>query len=507
MKRELLTGAAAGSFILLLLSGVDVVPLAMVGLLAGLFWLLVDSRGLGRRFEVLNAFDAGGAGDIVTFEDIGGQEMPKRELLEALEFAREADRVAQLGIRPLRGILLAGPPGTGKTLMAKAAAHYADSVFVAASGSQFVEMYAGVGAQRVRKLFRDARELAKRRGKKSAVIFLDELDVLGGRRGLRGGHLEYDQTLNQLLVEMDGLTPHDPVRVLVIGATNRLDLLDPALLRPGRFDRIVQVDLPDRDGRLHILRIHAKGKPLAPDVDLTEVARATYGFSGAHLQSLLNEAAILALRAGKEQITTAEILEAIDKVMMGEKRDRRPRRAELERVAYHEIGHAIVSELTRPGSVAAVTVTPRGRALGYMRQAPADDQYLYTLEELRGQVASLLAGAAAEEIVFGSRSTGSAADFQQAAELAERIVYAGMSRLGIVHKDRLAPNVLHDEVRHILHEEHQRVLEWLQAHRALLDALARRLVEEERVDGDALRACLREAADKAPVQSPTTQTV
>src|SRR5690625_4524579 len=347
MKKELIIGAGIGVIVLTIVSGVDLVPFAMLGVLAGLFWFLLDSRGAGKRFEVVNAVDAGSGGAAVTFDDIGGQEVPKRELLEALEFVREAERVAELGIRPLKGILLAGPPGTGKTLMAKAAAHYADSVFIAASGSQFVEMYAGVGAQRVRKLFRDAREQAKKRGKQSAMVFLDELEVLGGRRGQHGSHLEYDQTLNQLLVEMDGLTADDPVRVLVIGATNRADLLDPALLRPGRFDRVVNVNLPDREGRLHILRIHAKDKPLAVDVDLMEVARDTFGFSGAHLESLLNEAAILAMRANKDQITSHEIREAIDKVMMGEKLDRKPRREELRRVAYHEIGHAVVAELIR----------------------------------------------------------------------------------------------------------------------------------------------------------------
>src|SRR5690606_38751957 len=201
MIKELLIGVGAGLVILLATSGIDIMPLAMLALLAGLFWFLVDSRGTGRRFEVVNSMETRSGASAVTFDDIGGQEVPKRELLEALEFVREADRVAELGIRPLRGILLAGPPGTGKTLMAKAAAHYADSVFISASGSQFVEMYAGVGAQRVRRLFRDARELARQRGKNCATIFIDELDVLGGRRGQHGGHLEYDQTLNQLLVE------------------------------------------------------------------------------------------------------------------------------------------------------------------------------------------------------------------------------------------------------------------------------------------------------------------
>lgn len=505
MKKELIIGAGIGVIVLTIVSGVDLVPFAMLGVLAGLFWFLLDSRGAGKRFEVVNAVDAGSGGAAVTFDDIGGQEVPKRELLEALEFVREAERVAELGIRPLKGILLAGPPGTGKTLMAKAAAHYADSVFIAASGSQFVEMYAGVGAQRVRKLFRDAREQAKKRGKSSAMVFLDELEVLGSRRGQHGSHLEYDQTLNQLLVEMDGMNADDPVRVLVIGATNRADLLDPALLRPGRFDRIVNVDLPDKDGRLHILRIHAKGKPLAVDVDLTEIARDTYGFSGAHLESLLNEAAILAMRADKEQITSAEIREAIDKVMMGEKRDRKPRKTELQRVAYHEIGHAVVAELIRPGAVAAVTVTPRGQALGYMRQTPADDQYLYTADELHGQIAVMLGGAVAEEVVFGGRSTGSAGDFQQAVELAERIVHAGMSRLGIVHKEKLSPGALHDEIQHILQTEHERVRSWLEVRRTVLDELAKRLQEDERVDGDELRARLALATATAEAAAAASQ--
>jgi len=262
MIRELLIGAAAALLVFLAVNGIDITPFIVLGAVGVAFWFLLEGRGTGRRFEVVNASGDGGSPP-VTFADVGGQEVPKRELMEALEFVREAERVARMGIRPLKGILLAGPPGTGKTLMAKAAAHYTDSVFLSASGSQFVEMYAGVGAQRVRRLFREARELARRQGKRSAVVFIDEIEVLGGRRGQHGSHLEYDQTLNQLLVEMDGLAADDPVRVLVIGATNRPDLLDPALLRPGRFDRIVHVDLPDREGRLHILKIHARGKPLA----------------------------------------------------------------------------------------------------------------------------------------------------------------------------------------------------------------------------------------------------
>lgn len=488
MIREVLIGAGAALAAFLALNGLDVMPFVFLGAVLAALWFLLENRGSGRRFEVVGAHEAPDVGPPpVTFADVGGQEMPKRELMEALEFVREAERVAHLGIRPLKGILLAGPPGTGKTLMAKAAAHYTDSVFLAASGSQFVEMYAGVGAQRVRQLFRQAREQARRRGKRSAMVFIDEIEVLGARRGQHGSHLEYDQTLNQLLVEMDGLTADDPVRVLVIGATNRADLLDPALLRPGRFDRVVHVDLPDREGRLHILNIHARGKPLADDVDLAAVARDTYGFSGAHLENLLNEAAILALRAGRDRIGAAEIRDAIDKVMLGERLDRKPRREELERVACHEMGHALVAELVRPGAVAQVTVTPRGRALGYMRQTPADDQYLYTREELLGQIAVALGGAVAEELVFGSRSTGSAGDFEQAVQLAERMVFAGLSRLGIVHKDRIAPHVLHDEIQVIVQGEEARVRQWLAARRELLMALAHKLLEDEKVSGDELR--------------------
>lgn len=496
--KELLIGAGLGVVVLLALSGVDVMPVVMIVLIAGLVWFVFESRGTGRRFEVVSAVAGPGGAPPVTFEDIGGQDMPKRELREALEFVREAERVAALGIRPLRGILLAGPPGTGKTLMAKAAAHYSQSVFLSTSGSQFVEMYAGVGAQRVRKLFADARERAKAHRKRSAMIFIDELEVLGGRRGQHGSHMEYDQTLNQLLVEMDGLsTADDGVHILVIGATNRVDLLDPALMRPGRFDRIVQVPLPDREGRLHILRIHAQGKPLAADVDLQTVAKDTFGFSGAHLESLLNEAAILTMRNGEKVISRAAISEAIDKVMMGEKLDRKPRRDELRRVAYHEVGHAIIAESVRPGAVAAITVTPRGQALGYMRQTSVDDQYLYTKEEVYGQIAVLLGGAVAEEIVFGGRSTGSAGDFDQAVQLAERLVYAGMSSLGIVHREKLAPHVLHEEIQKILGEVQAHVRERLSAHVPALHELAKKLIEDERVAGEELRELLQEAGDAA----------
>ena len=284
--------------------------------------------------------------------------------MEALEFVTDAAKCRALGIRPIKGILLTGPPGTGKTLLAKAAANYTNSTFIAASGSNFVEMYAGVGASRVRQLFQRAKEQAKKQGLASAIIFIDEIEVLGGKRGSNSSHLEYDQTLNQLLVCMDGINSEDEVRILVIAATNRADLMDDALLRPGRFDRIVKVDLPDKAARKHILQIHARGKPLSPEVSLDDIAAETFGFSGAHLESLLNEAAIGAMRRNMEVITAEHIKDAIEKVMLGEKLPRRPRPSELKRIAHHEIGHALIRELLQPGSVSSVTITSRGSALG-----------------------------------------------------------------------------------------------------------------------------------------------
>ena len=258
------------------------------------------------------------------FENIGGQEVAKQELKEALEFLINSQEMNKRGIRPLKGVLLTGPPGTGKTLLAKAAANYSDAVYLATSGSEFIEMYAGVGAQRVRKIFQTAREKAKKNNKNRAIIFIDEIDVLGAQRGSHASHMEYDQTLNQFLVEMDGLNNNEDVNILVIGATNRPDLLDSALLRPGRFDRQVKVDFPTLDGRLEILELHTKNKNLADDVNLTDIAKETYGFSGAHLENVTNEAAILALRNNSAFITQQHFKEAIDKVMLGEKLAEKP---------------------------------------------------------------------------------------------------------------------------------------------------------------------------------------
>lgn len=464
--------------------GVNVFPIVLLGVLVSVAYLLWERRGPTTAGRVESPVR-----HRVNFDEIGGQEHAKRELMEALDFLRYRDRIRQLGIRPLKGILLTGPPGTGKTLMAKAAATYTDSAFVAASGSEFVEMYVGVGAQRVRELFRRARQSARKEGKDSAIVFIDEIDVIGGRRGGHS-HQEYDQTLNQLLTEMDGMQTTSNPLVLVIAATNRVDILDPALLRPGRFDRIIKVDLPDKEGRLHILKIQTRNKPLAKSVDLEQVARETFGFSGAQLESLANEAAIIALREGKEEIEQQHFRDAIDKVLMGEKTGRVPSRDELMRVAVHELGHAIVSETVRPGSVSHITISPRGNALGYVRQVPESDTYLYTKDQLDGQIMVALAGAVAEELVYGSRSTGAQNDFEQASRLARTEVECGLSKLGIVDAENLPQNLMDEEVRRILAEREKATKELLETYRPVLEELSALLVQEENLDGAVFRARL-----------------
>ncbi len=490
MLKEIGVGASLAVATFLVASGYNITPILLLFGIGAVLYYLQLGPGVGRRFQVLGQTRHGPAVPGVSFSDIGGQEVAKRELLEALEFVVNADRVKALGIRPLRGILLTGPPGTGKTLLAKAAASHTGSVFLAASGSEFVEMYAGVGAQRVRQLFGTARTRAAHEKRGSAMIFIDEIEVLGGKRGKHTSHLEYDQTLNQLLVEMDGMNPYDDVRILVIGATNRADLLDPALLRPGRFDRVVQVNLPDREGRLHILGIHTRGKPLADDVDLEEVARDTFGFSGAHLENLVNEAAILAMRQGKSAIGPKEFRDAMDKVIMGERLDHRPSRADLERIAFHEVGHALASEVLRPGSVSTITVTSRGKALGYTRQTQKEDLCLYTRDYLEDQLAVLLGGAVAEEVRFGTRSTGATNDFEQALDIAKRLVGAGMSPLGVVNVDEIPRQLYHETMSSILKGQERRAREILESRKGVLVEASAALLENEKIDGDEFREML-----------------
>lgn len=491
MLKDISLGLGLAAVVFLAVAGYDMIPLVFLGAAGAGLYYMARTRGL-----VAKSF---GNQDVavrqqISFADIGGQASAIQELKEALDFIKNFKEIQRLGIRPLKGILLTGPPGTGKTLLAKAAASYTEAAFVATSGSEFIEMYAGVGAQRVRKLFQTARDSAAKQGKNNALIFIDEVEILGGKRGQTTSHLEYDQTLNQLLVEMDGLKVDDKVRVLVVAATNRVDMLDPALLRPGRFDRQVKVDLPDKKGRLEILKLHTRNKPLAKDVSLDSIAKETFGFSGAHLESLANEAAILAMREEGQEIKHCHFHEAVDKVMMGDKLDRRPATDELRRVAIHETGHAVVSELVRPGSVSTLTITPRGQALGYMRQTPEDDTYLYTKDYLENQIAVMLAGALAEELVLGNRSTGAGNDFQQATRAAQQIIRAGMSELGVVEIETLPQGLYYRVQSSIIREQENRVRSYLEQMKPAMTRVVQTLLEQEKITGDAFRSIIREQA-------------
>lgn len=482
----ILSGIAAGILIFLALQGVQIIPLLFfMGAVSVLYYLNSNKLSKSSYFSASE-----GKTHAVSFDDIGGQEVAKNELCEALEFMKNDERIRALGIRPLKGILLSGPPGTGKTLLAKAAAQLTNSAFLSASGSEFVEMYVGVGAKRVRQLFGQARQTAKKLNKHSAVIFIDEMEILGGTRGSNYGHQEHDQTLNELLVQMDGINSNDEIRILVIGATNRADMLDSALLRPGRFDRLVKVDLPDKKGRAHILELHTKNKPLADDVSIEALAGDTFGFSGAHLESVANEAAIMAMREGSELIDSRHFRSAVEKVMMGEKLDRLPTKEEKLRIAVHESGHALVGEIKFPLSVASVNVASRSNALGYVRQTQEDDIYLYTYDFLKGKISVALAGAIAEEIVLGDRSTGCSSDYKHAADMAKHIVYSGMSELGIVSAEDMPKEQLHSAISNILNriEEDTRTL--ILQHEAKLRKTIAHLQEKETISGDELRNLL-----------------
>lgn len=490
MYKEASIGFGVSVIIFLLVIGYSIGPLLFLGVIGGLLYYLMRSRGMTKAFHKVPSETQ----VQISFSDVGGQATATEELREALDFIRNRQEIRRLGIRPLKGILLTGPPGTGKTLLARAAANYTDAVFTSASGSEFIEMYAGVGAQRVRKLFKTARDLAQKDKKDHALIFIDEIDVLGGKRGKASSHLEYDQTLNQLLVEMDGIDVDDQVQVLIMAATNRADILDPALLRPGRFDRQVRVDLPDKGGRLDILRLHTRNKPLDREVSLTELAGDTFGFSGAHLESLANEAAILAMREGVDQVSKAHFQEAIDKVIMGGKLDRRPSIEEMKRVAIHETGHALISELVRPKSVSTLTITPRGSALGYMRQTSEDDRYLHPQDYLENQIAVLLAGAVAEEMLLGFRSTGAASDIEQALQISEHLIRGGMSEMGFVSLDDLPPEVKHKVMGEILKRQENRVRESLEGRKTTLRRIVEHLLEKEKISGDEFRSFMAESA-------------
>ncbi|MBO7744138.1 AAA family ATPase [Paenibacillus sp. MWE-103] len=478
-------------------AGINVMPLVMLAVIAGGLIYMARSRG---HLATVGGERKGKPRPLkpMSFEEIGGQDRAKQELIEALDFLVQVDQISKFGIRPLKGILLTGPPGTGKTLLAKAAANYTDSVYLGASGSEFVEMYVGVGASRIRDLFKEARQKAAKQGKTSAVIFIDEIDVIGGKRD-GGQQREYDQTLNQLLTELDGIHTSDSPRILLIGATNRKEMLDAALLRPGRFDRHIAVDLPDKKGREHILNLHARNKPIDPvSVNLGKIAEESFGFSGAQLESVMNEAAIYAMREDGETISQRHLSMAIDKVMMGERTDREATNEERERVALHELGHAIAAELVRPGSVSQVALLPRGGALGYVRHNPQQDKYLYTKQFLEGQIMIALGGAAAEEMFYGERSTGSRGDFEQAMNIVRSMVESGLTELGIVDGSMMTPDKWAAVTGNVLNELMHGVKGLLESHRDVFLSALDVLVKEETLSGDRFRALLRQLTAERP---------
>lgn len=486
MVKEILIGVSVAVVIFAAVLGINIMPILLLGAMIFLLNFILDNKGLlSSSGKVVNP-DTN-----ISFDDIGGQSTAIAELKEALDFIINRDKISKMGIRPLRGLLLSGPPGTGKTLLAKAAAKYTDSSYVATSGSEFIEMYAGVGAQRVRKLFDSAKALAKKEEKKSAIIFIDEIDILGAKRGTNESHHEYDQTLNQLLVEMDGIKSDNDISVLVVAATNRPDMLDPALLRPGRFDRQVDVDLPDKSGRLQILKIHTRNKPLDENVNLEAIAEDTFGFSGAHLESLCNEAAIFAMRDGSTKIMQKHLIEAVDKVILGEKTDRQPTEEEIYRISLHEAGHAIIGETVNPNSVATVTIVPRGKALGFVRQTEKDDTLIYTKEQLEHEIMVTLGGTVAEFLILKNRSTGSANDFEQAVDIAKKIVYTGLSSLGIISKDDISGDKVNEEVNNIIKEQETKVKEILKRKLDELKEISGVLVKDETISGERLRDILK----------------
>jgi cell division protease FtsH len=443
------------------------------------------------------------------FHDVAGVDEAVEELREVVDFLRNPDRYARIGARIPKGVLLVGPPGTGKTLLARAVAGEAGVPFFYLPGSSFVEMFVGVGAARVRELFEEAKSRAP------CLIFIDEIDTIGKSRGgaasaQLGGHDEREQTLTQLLTEMDGFD--SSAGVIIMAATNRPEVLDPALLRPGRFDRQIVVDRPDRRGRAAILRVHARRVRLAPDADLDVIAARTPGFAGAELANVINEAALLAGRRGKDAVGMAELEEAVDRVSMGlERRSRVITPAERERVAYHELGHALVA-LACPHAdpVHRVSIVPRGvAALGVTQQLPAEDRYLITQPELEDRLAVMLGGRAAERLVFGTLSSGAQNDLQQATALARRMVEQfGMSeRIGPVALSRPSGFFLDqdgwgdgqrmgfaaeadEEVRRLLRQADERAEEILRARRDPLERLARLLLERETLEGSELREAL-----------------
>ncbi len=508
------TPAPDTSWLGLLLTAV--LPLLIIG--GFIFFMMRQAQGTNNQalsFGKSRARMFLGNKTVVTFADVAGVDEAKTELQEVVEFLKFPEKFNSLGARIPRGVLLVGPPGTGKTLMARAVAGEAGVPFFSISGSEFVEMFVGVGASRVRDLF----DQAKRNS--PCIVFVDEIDAVGRQRGagLGGSHDEREQTLNQILVEMDGFDTN--TNVIVVAATNRPDVLDPALLRPGRFDRQVILDRPDMRGRVEILRVHTKGKPLDKAVDVEGVARQSPGFSGADLANLVNEAAILSARRNKKVIGMSEFQEALERIVAGpERKSRVISDAEKAIIAYHEGGHAIVQRiLPKCDPVSKVTIISRGMALGYTMALPQEDRYLQSKTEFEDKIAGLLGGNVAERLIFGDTTTGASNDIEKATDLARRMVTEfGMSdKLGPLsfgkrdelvflgreigeqrnYSDEIAKQI-DEEVRAIIDKAYERATEVLTTHRDRLVALAERLVAEETVDAETFETFFTDLPPKSP---------
>ncbi|MFL5685250.1 MAG: ATP-dependent zinc metalloprotease FtsH [Chloroflexota bacterium] len=493
-----------------------VLPLLIIG--GFIFFMMRQAQGTNNQalsFGKSRARMFLGNKTVVTFADVAGVDEAKTELQEVVEFLKFPEKFNSLGARIPRGVLLVGPPGTGKTLMARAVAGEAGVPFFSISGSEFVEMFVGVGASRVRDLF----DQAKRNS--PCIVFVDEIDAVGRQRGagLGGSHDEREQTLNQILVEMDGFDTN--TNVIVVAATNRPDVLDPALLRPGRFDRQVILDRPDMKGRVEILKVHTKGKPLDKGVDVEGVARQSPGFSGADLANLVNEAAILSARRNKKVIGMSEFQEALERIVAGpERKSRVISDAEKAIIAYNDGGHAVVQRiLPKCDPVAKVTIISRGMALGYTMALPTEDRYLQSKTEFEDKIAGLLGGNVAERMIFGDTTTGASNDIEKATDLARRMVTEfGMSdKLGPLsfgkrdelvflgreigeqrnYSDDVARQI-DEEVRAIIDKAYERATDVLTTHRDRLVALAEKLVAEETVDSEGFEAMFRDLPPKEP---------
>jgi len=487
--------------------GTLLVTLLPFVLIIGLFWFILrGARGASNQafnFSRSRARLATGTRPTITFADVAGVDEAKQELQEIVEFLKSPEKFLALGARIPRGVLLVGPPGTGKTLLARAVAGEANVPYFSISGSEFVEMFVGVGASRVRDLFDQAKRNTP------CIVFVDEIDAVGRHRGagLGGGHDEREQTLNQILAEMDGFDTS--TNVIVLAATNRPDILDPALLRPGRFDRHVVIDRPDINGRKAILQVHAKGKPLDDSVNLEIIAKETPGFSGADLANLVNEAAILAARREKKVISLAEFEESIDRVMLGpERKSRAIIQKEKEIIAYHEAGHALVAKkLPHADPVHKISIIARGMMGGYMKQLPAEDRHLYTPSQLKDRLATSLGGRVAEEIIFGEVSTGDQNDLEQVTTIARKMVKEyGMSdklpprtfgrREELVFLGRMVDeqkdygdkvaDVIDEEIEALVNSSYNVAKDILTGNTAKLKQVAAMLIAEETIEGKAL---------------------